>query len=178
LVLLVGAVACGDDSQDDSQKPVTPPDNPERNLPTLGGPSGDAGYDAPPERDAYVREDRVRQDTGAECCPVTFAFAPRDPAEVEEAVLRGSLYPLDTAEGVPLQETDGVWTGQACLAPDQYGTYHYELGLETGGDELFVSIAHNPHAPTTTVAGELVNEWVAADDCASIDVAVHAQTSE
>jgi hypothetical protein len=175
LVALVALVACGDEPEK-SEDTVTPPAPTERDLPTVGAPQDDE-HEEPPPQEEYVPEDPVEQPEG-ECCPVTFALAPSTAERVQEAVLRGSLFPLDGAEGVPLQETDGVWSGEACLAPDQPGIYHYELSLETDGDEPFLSTTYNPYAPTTEAGSEVVNAWIPDEDCASIDVAVHAKTSE
>lgn len=175
LVALLAVVACGDEPEK-TEDAVTPPAPSERNLPTVGAPQNDE-HEAPPPPEEYVPEDPVEQPEG-ECCPVTFALAPSTSEVVQGAELRGSIFPLDGAEGVPLQETDGVWSGEACLAPDQFGTYHYELALETEGDEPFLSITYNPFAPTTETGGAVVNAWVPGDDCASIDVMVHAKTSE
>ena len=180
LVAFVAAIGCGGDEEPtENSGAVEPPENPERALPTMGGPQ-DEDFEEPPPPDEYVREDYVSGGgTVGECCPVVFAFAPGNSEEVEEALLRGDLFPLNTADGVPLTETDGVWSGEACLAPDQFGTYYYELGLRSAfTDELFLSITYNPFAPTTTAAGEVVNVWVPEDDCASLDVSVHAQTGE
>lgn len=182
LVALLAAPGCGEDeapTEANASEPVTPPENPERELPTAGAPQDD-DHEAPPPPDDYVREDRVtNSETDGECCVVEFAYAPPRPQEVEAARLRGNLFPLDTADGVLLQESDGIWSGEACLGLEQPGTYHYELSLQTvGSDQTFLSNAHNRYAPTTTEAGELVNLWVPADDCASIDLGVHAQTSD
>jgi hypothetical protein len=176
LVALVALVACGDEPQDDTDQPVTPPAPNERNLPTVGAPQDDE-HEEPPPPEEHVPEDPVELPDG-ECCPVTFALAPSTTEVVQEVVLRGSLFPLDAAEGVALQESDGVWSGEACLAPDQVGIYHYELSLETEGDEPFLSQAHNPYAPTAESDGEIVNALIPADDCEAFDAAIHAQTSE
>lgn len=65
---------------------------------------------------------------------------------------------------------------QVCIAPDEYATYYYDVGLRTGSDELFPVVRHNTFAPTTTVNGEIVNFWEPGDDCASLDIMVHSKT--
>jgi hypothetical protein len=167
-------VACGDDS-DGSNAPVTPPEQVERPIPTVGAPDTDE-WEEPPPPDEFVPEDRVDGSGEGECCMVTFAYAPPRPEEVGTAVLRGSVFPINVAEGVALTETDGVWTGDACIAPDEYATYYYDVGLRTGSDELFPVVRHNTFAPTTSVNGEIVNFWEPGDDCASLDIMVHSTT--
>lgn len=177
LVCALMGAACGDDDGT-SNEPVTPPELPERSFPVAGGPE-DGDWEEPPPPEEFVPEDRVSEGSEDECCPVTFRYLPEvPPAGVESATLRGSLYPLNTADGVALTVTDGVWSGEACLAPDEFGTYYYALELRTSGEETFPTTGHNRYAPTTTAAGEIVNLWAPADDCASIDASVHAKTSE
>lgn len=180
LVALGAALGCGGgDVAPVDTGADEPPENPERELPTAGGPEDD-DFEAPPPPEDYERDDYVSGGAeDGECCPVVFAYAPDDPAEVESAVLRGNLSPLNSSEGIALDESDGVWSAEACLAPEQYGTYHYELGLRSaGGNEPFLSTAYNPYAPTAPVNGQIVNAWIPGQDCAAVDVSVHAQVSE
>lgn len=179
LVALVAALGCGDgDVAPVDSGAVDPPENPERELPTAGGPEDD-DFEAPEPPPEYERDDYVTGGPEEECCPVVFAFAPDNPQEVQSALLRGTLAPLRGQEGLELQESDGVWSGEACLPPEEYGTYHYELGLRSAGaGDPFLSTAYNPYAPTAPVNGQLVNAWIPGDDCAAVDVAVHAQISE
>jgi hypothetical protein len=176
LVAATSLLACGDDSEG-SNAPVTPPERIERPIPTVGAPDTDE-WDEPPPPEEVVPEDRVDGAGSEECCMVTFSYAPPRPEEVGAAVLRGSGFPLNATEGVALTESEGVWTGEACIAPGEYATYYYDVGLRTASDELFGVVRHNPFAPTTSVNGEIVNFWEPGDDCGSLDVAVHAKTSE
>ncbi len=178
LMLAAGlaAPACGGDNSGNN-KAVTPPDVGSRQLPNSGPPAADAGWDAPPPRDAYVPNAHINTDASGECCPVTFAYAPTNPEQVDSMVLRGSASPLDTADGIAMTEDNGVWSAEACIAPDYVGVYYFEVALKTGGDP-FMSVAHSPYVPTTNQAGDVVNTWATADDCASIDTSVYAQTSD
>lgn len=177
LVLAAGGlvVACGDDSEGPSG-PVTPPELNERPLPVLGGPD-DEEFEEPTPPEEFVPEDRVEGAGEGECCMVTFAYTRDFPEEIGTAVLRGSMYPLNSEEGIELTEADGVWSGEACLAPGEYGTYYYDVGLNTGSGELFMTIDYNPYVPKTEWQGEFVNVWTPADDCASLDLSIHAQTT-
>jgi hypothetical protein len=168
--------ACGDDGGA-SNEPVTPPETPDRSLPVTGAPETD-DWEAPPPEDPFVPEDRVTEGSEQECCTVVFAYQPEFPEQVQSAVLRGNVFPLDVHEGVVLAEADGVWSGEACLAPDVYATYYYDVALETPSGGVFPAVEHNPVAPTAEWRGEIVNAWLPGDDCASIDVAVHAETAE
>lgn len=179
LAAAMAAPACGGDDDGGGDEAVIPPDVGSRHLPTKGAPSADAGWDAPPPEDAYVPPDHHQGDqANGECCPVTFAYAPTNPAAVDSMVLRGSAYPLDGADGVALTETDGVWSGEACMAPDYVGVYWYDVSLKTGSDQTFESTAYNPYVATTDYAGDVVNAWTAADDCASLDADIHSKTSD
>lgn len=179
IVALLMAFGCGTSEEpSENAGAVEPPANPQRALPTAGGPEDD-DFEEPPPAEQYERDDFVSGGAHGECCAVTFAFAPSIPEEVQDIRLRGTLFPLNGEEGLALEENDGIWSQEACLGPHQFGTYYYELSLLSPfGDESFLRTAHNPYAPTTAVAGELVNGWFPGEDCESLDLAVHGQTSE
>ena len=73
---------------------------------------------------------------------------------------------------LPSEATMGAY-----LALGNMRTPQAKAALE-GSDDPFLSIRHNPYVATTSHAGEVVNAWTPADDCASIDLTVHAKTSE
>jgi len=181
LIAAFAAPACGDDDPDYKVEAVSPPDNPDRELPALGPPQGD--HQVP---DIGVEEGDAEQvsasgdsDAG-ECCPVRFAVA--DPYEGEDeayALLRGTIAPLHTEEGVELTFADGEWSATACVPAASVGVYYYEFGLSTDTDgEYFVETRVNPYVETTEGPEGLANLWTSAADCASLDAQVHARTSD
>jgi hypothetical protein len=176
--------ACGGGADADDQGPVTPPDNPARELPTVGGPPADAEFVEP---DISYREPDFGNaadlgDPEPVCCEVRFAIPDRDGNENEvSGVLRGSRRPLRTAdgEGIPVRYANGQWGATVCVPPGFDGTYYYEFALPSSTEGVyFMDRRVNPYVETTDDGGELVNVFEPADSCDQLDASVHSKLSE
>ncbi len=182
------ASACGGDDNGNiySGKAVTPPDNPERNLPSMGAPDNDAGHpfpdigvaDADSPQNAGQGETDAGQ--GADCCPITFAINdPHPDVTATWGHLRGTIAPLDTPDGVELTLDTGVWSAQACVPPDSVGTYHFEFAYPSdNGGQDYVESDTSPYVPVTNGPDGAANQWHTVEDCASLDTAIYAKTSD
>ncbi len=179
LVLCVMLAACGDDAASDNG-PVTPPDNPNRDLPAKGGPDGTEEFETPDELFGVEQADPNEQaldavDTTAACCPVTFAILDINGIDDETRVeLVGTEAPLATPTSMTY--ADGVWSVEVCMPSSYPGRYHYDFVYEEG--ELSQTLdTFNEFAPNQDILGVSENIWIQADTCADAFVDEHSRTS-